>query len=240
MIHYHGLPITPHTVALRAVQGGHAFVAHTHTTQLTLAMEVCQSFAVDNGAYSHWRAGAPKTQWDDYYEFVQHVIKVPNFDFAVIPDVIDGDEDANDVLLEEWPFGTTVGAPVWHPHESTGRLMDLATEYDRVCIGGSPEFPVVGNRAWWHRIAHAMDGIVDVDGYPVCKLHGLRMLNPKVFTKLPLASADSTNIGRNVGIDTAWRGTYPPPTKECRAQVMRERVEAHNAALRWDRSVLEE
>jgi hypothetical protein len=41
------------------------------------------------------------------------------------------------------------------------------------------------------------------------RLHGLRMLNPEVFSRLPFASADSTNIGRNIGIDQAWRGTTP-------------------------------
>ena len=59
------------------------------------------------------------------------------------------------------------------------------------------------------------------------------MLNPEVFTRLPLASADSTNIGQNIGIDQAWRGNYMPPTKEARAQVMRERIEAHNGLTHW-------
>ena len=75
--------------------------------------------------------------------------------------------------------------------------------------------------------------VCDDDGRPMCKLHGLRMLDPAIFTCLPLSSADSTNIGRNVGIDQAWRGTYTPPTKEARAQVMRARIESQNAPARW-------
>jgi len=67
----------------------------------------------------------------------------------------------------------------------------------------------------------------------MCKLHGLRMLNPEIFARLPLSSADSTNIGRNIGIDQAWRGTYSPPTKEARAEVMRRRIESQNAPARW-------
>jgi hypothetical protein len=59
------------------------------------------------------------------------------------------------------------------------------------------------------------------------------MLNPDIFTRLPFASADSTNIGRNIGIDQAWKGTYQPPTKEARADVMRARIEANNAPVRW-------
>jgi len=83
-------------------------------------------------------------------------------------------------------------------------------------------------------MARAMRVICDDEGRPLCKLHGLRMLNPEVFTRLPLSSADSTNIGRNVGIDQAWKGSYSPPTKEARAQIMRSRIESVNAPARWN------
>lgn len=39
---------------------------------------------------------------------------------------------------------------------------------------------------------------------------------------------------QNIGKDQNWRGTYLPATKEARAQVMRGRIEAHNAPPRWD------
>ena len=54
-----------------------------------------------------------------------------------------------------------------------------------------------------------------------------------MFSRLPLASADSTNIGRNIGIDQAWRGTYTPPDKATRARVMRARIESVNAPAVW-------
>ena len=57
MIHYHGLPITPATVAVKAIEGGHAFVSFAHSDQLASAIEVCQSFAIDNGAFSAWKQG---------------------------------------------------------------------------------------------------------------------------------------------------------------------------------------
>jgi hypothetical protein len=81
----------------------------------------------------------------------------------------------------------------------------------------------------------AMRVVCDREGRPLVKLHGLRMLNPRVFTRFPFASADSTNIGRNVGIDKNWsKGHYLPPTKEARAQVMRQRIEAHNAPAQFN------
>lgn len=238
MIHYHGLPITPATAALRAISGGHAFVSFRHPDQLTLALESAQSFAVDNGAFSAWKSGNPVTDWNEFYEWVAELHRYPAFDFAVIPDVIDGSENDNDLLLKEWPWrekAKHVGAPVWHLHESLERLERLVLNWPRICLGSSGAFAQIGTNAWWARMAEAMDIICDKHGRPVAKIHGLRMLNPDVYTRFPFASADSTNIGQNIGIDSAWRGTYTPPTKEARAALMRERIESHQSPMFWER-----
>lgn len=234
MIHYHGLPINPQTAGVEAIRGGHAFVSFADPQTLGLAVECCQSFAIDNGAFSAWSSGKPITDWTPFYAWALECKRIPSCDFAVIPDVIDGNEAANDALVRAWPLGSDFGAPVWHMHESTARLAWLSRNFPRVCIGSSGEFATIGTAAWWGRMAAAMRVVCDDQGRPRCRLHGLRMLNPDVFTRLPFASADSTNIGRNIGIDQAWRGTYTPPTKEARAAVMRSRIEAHNAPARWD------
>ncbi len=233
MIHYHGLPITPATAAVRAVDAGHAFVSYAHSDQLGVAVEVCQSFAIDNGAFSAWKKGEPVRDWSGFYEWAAACKRIPSCDFAVVPDVIDGSESDNDALLAEWPLPRWFGAPVWHMHESMDRLERLASTWPRVCIGSSGEFASIGTAAWWGQIARAMRVVCNDDGEPLVKLHGLRMLNPEVFTRLPFASADSTNIGRNIGIDQAWRGTYSPPTKEARVDVMRARIESQNAPPTW-------
>jgi hypothetical protein len=233
VIHYHGLPITPDTAAVAAVGGGHAFVSFRNPRQLGIAAEVCQSFAVDNGAFSAWKDGSPIQDWKPFYEWAAQCKLIPSCDFAVVPDVIDGGEAENDALLAEWPLPRWFGAPVWHMHESLDRLERLASSWPRVCIGSSAEFSTIGTTAWWGQIARAMRVVCDDDGRPLCKLHGLRMLNPEVFTRLPFASADSTNIGRNIGIDQAWKGTYSPPTKEARSLLMRQRIESQNAPDRW-------
>ena len=44
----------------------------------------------------------------------------PGFDFAIIPDVIDGSEEENDDLLAEWRFFD--GISVYQLHESPDRL----------------------------------------------------------------------------------------------------------------------
>ena len=233
MIHYHGLPITPETAAAVALQAGHAFVSFRTPLQLRIAAEVCQSFALDNGAFSAWKQGEPIQNWGPFYEWAAECKRIPACDFAVIPDVIDGDEAANDALVAEWPLPKWFGAPVWHMHESMERLERLASAWPRICIGSSGEFASLKTAAWWGRMAKAMRVLCNDDGEPLCKLHGLRMLDPEVFTRLPLSSADSTNIGQNIGKDQNWRGTYMPPTKEARAQVMRTRIESHNSPVRW-------
>lgn len=240
MIHYHGLPITPSTAAVRAISGGHAFVSYRHSDQLTIAVECAQSFALDNGAFSAWRSGKPVIDWSEFYDWIAELHRYPSFDFAVIPDVIDGDESANDALLDEWPWRESaphVGSPVWHLHESLGRLERLALKWPRICLGSSGEFAQIGTHSWWIRMAEAMDVICDRSGRPVCKIHGLRMLNPEIFSRFPFASADSTNIGQNIGIDSAWTGTYKPPTKESRAAIMRERIESHQSLTFWNREI---
>lgn len=229
MIHYHGLPITPDTAAEVAARAGHVFVSFAHPRQMGLAVAACQSFALDNGAFSAWRAKKPIQDWAPYYEFAAAGKRQPACDFAVIPDVIDGSEADNDALVDAWPLPRWFGAPVWHLHESLTRLDRLAHEWPRVCLGSSGQFAAVGSGAWWRRMHEAMRTICDDAGQPSCRLHGLRMLDPRVFSQFPFSSADSTNIGRNIGIDQAWLGPYAPPTKESRVQLMRARIESVNA-----------
>lgn len=238
MIHYHGLPITPGTSALAAIKGGHAFVSFAHPDQLGIAVEVCQSFAIDNGAFSAWRSGKPITDWTPFFEWAEEISYLPNCDFIVIPDVIDGGLNEQTALIGAFlqhfgNRGMQVGAPVFHLHEPVEHAAYLSRTWQRVCIGSSGEFAQIGTAKWWQRMNEVMGSMCDEHGRPRCKLHGLRMLDPDVFTSFPFASADSTNIGQNVGIDSAWRGTYTPPSKDVRALVMRERIEAFNSAPVW-------
>lgn len=236
MIPYHGLPMTPAAAAARIIKGRHAFVSFAHLEQLLLAVEICQSFAVDNGAFPAWKSGK-KINWQEFYAFCTDMKHIPNCDWAVIPDVIDGDEAENDALITEWPHGT-FGVPVWHLHESLERLERLVNEWPRIAIGSSGEYAVIGNQKWWMRMAEVMRIVCDDKGRPITKLHGLRMLNPEVFSRFPFSSADSTNIARNIGIDSAWRGTYTPSGKDVRGIVMAERIESVQAAMTWNHQLI--
>lgn len=234
MIHYHGGPITPTSVAEKLWAGRHGFVSFENPGQIALVAEVCQSFALDNGAFTAWTQGG-SVDVKAYVAWVQEWERHPGFDWALIPDVIDGTEQDNDTLLGDYRSAggdLLKGVPVWHMHESLPRLKRLCNAWPRVALGSSGQWGTVGTMDWWKRMGEAMDAICDADGRPMAKLHGLRMLSTDVFQHLPLSSADSTNIARNHARE---RKRYAL-TEGMSALVMASRIEATNAAPRWART----
>jgi hypothetical protein len=232
LIHYHGTPITPDADAARILAGRHALVSFARPDQIGIVSDVCQSFALDNGAYSAWKRGH-QPDWAAYYTWVAEWSTHPGFDFALIPDVIDGDEGANDELLADWPFADIASVPVWHLHESLDRLDRLDRSWNRVALGSSGAYSSPGTDLWWDRMRDVMEVVCYDNGRPRVKLHGLRMMDPGIFSRLPLSSADSTSVARNIGLDSRWRGTYTPASKAARGIVLAERIERHQSAAAW-------
>lgn len=233
VIRYHGGPLTPNDVAVKLWTGRHACVSFAYPQQIALAFEVAQSVMLDNGAYTYWQQGGA-LDVDEYARFVREWCRHPGFAFCIAPDAIEGDELDNNQLLADWHARGLPGVPVWHMHESLDRLERLTRTHRRVALGSSGAFATIGTTDWWERIASAMAAACDDQGRPRCKLHGLRMLSPTIFSHVPLSSADSTNVARNVGIDKAWKGPYRPVTSAMRALVLAERIEHHVAAARWN------
>lgn len=231
MIHYHGLPITPTADMIHAMRGKHAMVSFDNCRQIEIACEICQSVVLDNGAYSAWRAQR-EHDFDGYQAWAAEWIRHPAVDWAVIPDVIDGDDSANDALLAAWELPRELSVPVYHFHEPLQRLERL-TAYPRIALGSSGTYRDPGTPRWWVRLAEIMKVLCDERGLPCVKLHGLRMLDPAIFSHIPLASADSCNVARNIGIDQAWTGPYTPASKWVRALILIDRIEFHASARRW-------
>jgi hypothetical protein len=230
MLHYHGTPIggSRQDVA-RFLMGRHALVPFPRQDDMGIVAEACQSFVLDNGAFSVWTRGEVLdvegfTRWTE--EWHRH----PGFDWALIPDDIEGDDADNDALLRDWPKHLP-GVPVWHMHENIGRLQRLCREFRTVALGSTAQWKTPGTGAWWGRMSEAMNAACP-DGRPLAKLHGLRMLDPTIFSKLPLASADSTNAAVNSGSLDRF-GMYLPPTAAQRCAVIADRIEAHNSAPAW-------
>jgi len=239
MIHYHGTPMGgPRQDTARFLIGRHALVPFSYPDDMPIVADVAQSFVLDNGAFTAWKGGAA-VDVDGFVKWCLEWCRHPGFDWALIPDVIDGNESENDALLRDWPKHLIHGVPVWHLHESLGRLGRLCRSWRTVALGSSGQFKTPGAAAWWSRMAEAMSVACDDTGRPLCKLHGLRMLDPDIFGKLPLSSADSTNAAVNSGSLSRF-GMYKPPTAYQRAAVIAERIEAQNSASIFEPQPLQE
>lgn len=235
MIHYHGTPIggSRQDVA-RFLVGRHALIPFGRQDDLGAVLEFCQSFVLDNGAFSHWKAGKGAIDFEAYWQWAHSLYKHPSFDWCLIPDIIDGTEAENESLVLKWvrAGGKAKGVPIWHLHESLEWLEWLVGNFEIIAIGSSGQWKTPGTKAWWSRIEEVMRVVCYSDGSPRCKLHGLRMLNPAIFTKMPLSSADSTNAAVNCGSLSRF-GMYKPATSSQRAAVIADRIEANNSSAIW-------
>lgn len=219
MIRYHGLPIggidgggdSPYLPEI--LRGQDAFVSFAHPCQLKVALLACRTVALDNGAFSFWRQGRggtyPADLYPKYAAWAEALVREPNVSWAVVPDAVEGDEDENDRLIHLWPEAIPA-VPVWHLHESLDRLVRLCEDaaqgrWQAVAFGSSGEYADPKSAAWWPRMAEAFDAICDGDGLPMCRLHGLRMMDLEIVEVFPFASVDSTNVGRNAARIPGYR-----------------------------------
>ena len=210
-VHYHGLPLTPN--AKLATLAGRSFcVSMAAPSQVRTAHEIGEQVVLDSGAFTAWTQGRT-VDWDEYAEWVRPWLDYRTTWF-VLPDVIDGTEEDQEQLLGWWfnnhrdTFGR--GAPVWHTHESLGRLQRLCTGFDRVCIGSSGKYRNVGDEMWTRRMDEAMNRVCG-DGPPPCWLHMLRGMNLlDTHPHYPFASTDSSSVSRNHAGNNQGRAPFDP------------------------------
>lgn len=204
MIKYHGTPCSPMNVFYEAFTGRNVLIPFPRPDDMKRAVEVCDKIILDNGAFSIWRKGGIPN-WDKFYEWVdENIDKIENF---FIPDVIDGTETENDILIDEfiqryrYKLGggsqLSKGIPIWHVNESIERLVSLSRRYGYIAFGSAGEYAQLGTVQWHNKMDLAMKAICGNDGRPYVKIHMLRCLNPKLFTKYPFYSGDSTNVAMN-------------------------------------------
>ncbi len=241
MIKYHGTPFSGDTAtAIRALSGGrHALVSYSRPDQLSIVQECSSSHIIDNGAFNAWRNDPGKPfDCQGYSDWLKPLMKHPGFDWYVMPDSIDGGLDENRRLRGEWfnvHGGFDYGVPVFHLDEPLSELSFLALAYERIAIGSAGEYRDIGTVKWSARMAEVMNTVCDSEGCPIVKLHGLRMLDPTVFSVYPFSSCDSSSVARAIGIDKRWTGSYIPKSKEVRAEIMMDRLEHHASAYKWSK-----
>jgi hypothetical protein len=222
MIHYHGVPITPETDCARILKGRHAMVLFAYRLQLRTVADVCQFFVLDNGAFTTWKRGH---RYDpaEYYAWVDEWRAHPGFDWALR-------RPADQLAF----LRRSICCPGLASLGIAGPSGALARSYSRLAFGANGRYATIQSDLWWMRMAEAME-VICTDGRPRVKLHGLRMLDPEVFTHFPFASADSTNVARNIGLDKRWpEASYQPATHAARGMVIADRIEATNSAARWN------
>tara|TARA_R110000772_G_scaffold645_1_gene2175 strand:- start:1134 stop:1871 length:738 start_codon:yes stop_codon:yes gene_type:complete len=235
MIKYHGTPIGGKTTdAPEILRGRHGMVSFSRPDQLNIVMDACQSFVIDNGAFSEWKKTGGPIDFNAYADWVCSIYRHPGFDWCLIPDVIGGSEADNAILVNKWlRLGLKAkGVPVWHLDESIGYLEWMVENFEWVALGSSGRWPNPGTKGWWERMREAMRVCCDELGRPKVKLHGLRMLDPEIFQHLPLAGADSTNAARNNNQLKRF-GMYAPPSAGQRAATIAARIESYNSAPVW-------
>ena len=101
---YHGFPLSGDDIQpVRFLRGNRkALVSFYNPKSIDVVAALSSSFVLDNGAFSHWNAGKGDINFDDYANWVNEYCKLPNFDWCLIPDKIDGDEKDNLELVHKW------------------------------------------------------------------------------------------------------------------------------------------
>lgn len=233
MLKYLGTPITPRPV-LNDLAGMNFCVSYAAPGDIAWCDDHAQTLMLDNGAFSFWQdrqkdrplsvkaQAAADGDWSGYYAWCQQWLE-RNTTWAVIPDVIGGSEDENDLLIRQWKAwrGHMQAAPVWHMHESLGRFLRLCDEWELVCVGSSAQYAIVGSPAWHKRIEEVFD--VTYPNTP--RLHMLRGLD-FADGPYPFYSADSTNVARN------HAGTNHGRARKS-ARRMADEINARNPARVW-------
>jgi hypothetical protein len=225
-LHFHGTPITPHARVLE-LAGRNFCVSYADPRQVETCHRIGQSVMLDNGAFTFWKQGVTTTPnwWKGYAEWAERWLDYRT-SWAVIPDVIDGTVEENDLMIARWPrslFGQS--APVWHMNEPIDRLRYLCLAWGKVCVGSSGAYREVGSPQWHRRMEAAFNAICK-DGASPTWLHMLRGM-VLVEGPYPFASVDSTDIARNHnrpqhtvrGMADRWDGLQCPPRWTFREQL---------------------
>lgn len=190
MIHYHGTPLTPRSELMK-MAGKHFCVSYATPQDADWCLAHGQSVMWDNGAFSAYTKGKAF----DPQAFAQWVApRIGHPHWAVVPDVIDGGVEEQRELIAQWPHDKWLSAPVWHMALPIDWLLQLASEWPRICFGSSGAYWQVGSEAWERRCDEAWNALTRRGLRPwVHMMRGLDLCGDR----WPFASADSVNVARN-------------------------------------------
>lgn len=168
-------------------------MSYVDPRDVTTCHQIGQSVMLDNGAYSMWTKGIT-VDWGEYYDWCDRWLEFRT-SWAIIPDVIDGDEEQNNQLIGRCKLPMSQSAPVWHLHEPLYRILNLMDMgYRKICFGSSGEYATIGTSKWHHRITEAFNLIIN--NGPIPWVHMLRGMSLS-GSHYPFSSVDSSDIARH-------------------------------------------
>ena len=206
MIHYHGTPISGASYdILPFFEDRNFLVSFLYRGNLLQVQQYSSSYLLDNGAFTLWRQGKKPIDFLEYKDFVEENTLYSNYSGCFIPDTIDGGIIENDKMLDRWItlHGEYKSIPVFHYHEPLSRLKELSY-FPIVALGSSDKYAKIGTVSWTTRTKEIFYYYKE-EGLS-CKLHGLRMLNRRIFIHYPYYSGDSTNVARNINMYKTRQG----------------------------------
>ena len=186
---HHGTPLTPRDALLSVCAGRAMCVSFYRPDDVDTVEQISPAIMYDNGAFSFWQQALRRgDEWDEaerdwqpYYDWLDERLWHPGR-WAVIPDAPGAPSQLNDGLLNDWPFGRSKGAPLWHMNGPIARLGKLCERYDRVALGWVVEGAAekdVGCDAYHRRmeevarlfgnrwpVTHMMRGVAVARDYP--------------------------------------------------------------------------
>lgn len=221
MIHYHGTPITPRTELVK-MAGKHFCISFQDTRDAEWCIKNGQSVMLDNGAFSAYTKGSV-IDFKKYEEWIEPYLYPPNW--AVIPDVIDGEIEQQKELIKSFShLPSNLVAPVWHMNLPINWLLEIADNYERFCFGSSGQYWQIASESWCRRADEAWNAL-SKRGHRswVHMMRGLSLCGDKY----PFASADSTNVARN----------FKNKGSEICPERMARRIDAVQNPLKWTESM---
>lgn len=173
---------------------------HVPTKSGILHARLANALLLDCGAFPFWRAqkrnNNPKPlDFQSVIKWYREMMIYNENTNVIMPDVIEGGEYENDMMLERFPLDlVSIAWPVWHTEESIHRLIRLARKYGKICIGPMGRHSHVTGKAYTERMIEVFNAITrDAYGTKIHALRGLQLAGGP----FPFDQADSTDAGRN-------------------------------------------
>lgn len=170
---------------------------------------------LDNACYEAWHQGVALTDayHDRYLDWAAQILAAHPRAYALVPDVIAGDEVSNLTLAIEAVSHAFADAsrfiPVWHPHESLDQVAEyLSLGFEVIAVGSSPLFNEPGSRDWAAVVAAAADVLIEHNQHSGFAAKLTVISSPSQPAFLNESTADACRISdRYAGI--VWPHTHP-------------------------------